>query len=357
MTRQDAIDAHRRAGHPVLAVLPIHYPRELLDSLDILGIELWGPPGPLPGGPSERIQPYVCSLIRNALAFIDDGGIDGVDGILIPNTCDAMMGFASMVADMGQWDRPLFHFHQPRSMDPATANPFQRGEIERLWRALGQAFDRPCKNDRLLEAIEQRESIEAGHRKLRQHRRQLPMGERELMELLRGDGWQTGQEHLQALQAALETLRGEPIHQGPGVTISGIVPEPMSLLDVLEETGAVLVGDDYASTGRRMGNGSDIDAPLETVAMRMRRRPPCPTLVADLPMRMDYLVDLVRRTGSAGLIVHTVRFCEPELFDYPAIKERMNREEIPVLFVDTEVERDMPGPLVTRLEAFVEMIS
>ncbi len=357
MIRQDAIDAHRRAGNPVLAVMPIHYPREILDSLDILGVELWGPPGPLPDGPSERIQPYVCSLIRNALAFIDGGGTDGVDGILIPNTCDAMMGFASMVADMGDWDRPLFHFHQPRSQDPTTANPFLQGEIERLWHALGKAFDRPCKNDALLEAIERREAIEAAHRKLRQHRRQLPMSERELMELLRADGWQTARDHLAALEAALETLAGEPIHQGPGVTVSGIVPEPMTLLDALSEAGAVLVGDDYASTGRRHGGGSKIGAPLETVAERMRRRPPCPTLAADLPIRLDYLVDLVRRTGSAGLIVHTVRFCEPELFDYPAIKERMKHEEIPVLFVDTEVERDMPGPLVTRLEAFVEMIS
>ena len=85
MTRQDALDAHRKLGLPTLAVLPIHYPREILDALDILGIELWGPPGPLPGGASERIQAYVCSLVRNAMAFIDEGGIDGVDGILFPN--------------------------------------------------------------------------------------------------------------------------------------------------------------------------------------------------------------------------------------------------------------------------------
>ncbi len=360
MTRQDALDAQRSRGLPTLAVLPLHVPREILDSLDILGIELWGPPGPLPAPPRERIQPYVCSLVRNAMTFIDTGGLDGVDGVLFPATCDSMTGLASMVGDLVPWDRPRFHLHLPRATDDASAHAFIRREIEDLWHALGQAFDRPRDPERLARAIATREAIEDAHRRLRRHRRQLPMGERELMELLRRDGYRRADEHLDELTAALALRQGEPIHDGPGVAITGIVPEPMALLDTLEEAGAVLVGDDYGSTGRRLPDappGQGPDDPLDRVAWRLSRRPPCSTLSRDTPRRMDHLVDLVRRTGARGLIVHAVRFCEPELFDHPAIKDRMQREEIPALFVDTEVERDAPGPLLTRLEAFVEMLT
>ena len=358
MTRQDALDAQRKRGLPTLAVLPIHYPREVLESLDVLGIELWGPPGPLPGGSSDRIQPYVCSLVRNALAFIDGGGIDGVDGLLIPNTCDSMMGFASLVGDLSEWDGPLFNLHLPRMLDEERAAAFLEGEIERLWHALAEAFDRPADEERLGAAIETRRRIEAAQRELRHVRRELPLSERQLMEVLRGDTWMPADEHLAALQQTL-ARRGEgPTCEGPGVVISGIVPEPMALLDALEETGTVVVAEDYAAVGRRITQLDEAvrGDPLRVAARRLAARPPCSTLNCEQKRRVDQLVRLLRGSGAQGLIVHNVRFCEPELFDVPAIKARMEEEGFPVLFLDTEVERELPGPVLTRIEAFVEML-
>jgi len=358
MTRQDALDAQRKRGLPTLAVLPIHYPREVLESLDVLGIELWGPPGPLAGGSSARIQPYVCSLVRNALAFIDGGGIDGVDGLLIPNTCDSMMGFASLVGDLSTWDGPLFNLHLPRLLDEERSVAFLEGEIERLWHAIGDAFDRPMDEDRLEAAIATRREIEAAQREIRRVRRELPQSERELMELLRGDSWMPAEEHLTQLKDAL-SRRGEgPERDGPGVVISGIVPEPMALLDALEETGAVVVAEDYAAVGRRITQLDEAvrGDPVRLAARRLAARPPCSPLNCEQKRRADQLVRLVRGSGAKGLLVHNVRFCEPELFDVPALKERMEEEGFPALFLDTEVERELDGPVRTRIEAFVEML-
>lgn len=359
MTRQDALDAQREQGLPTLAVMPIHYPREVLESLDVLGIELWGPPGPLPTGPSERIQPYVCSLVRNAQAFIDAGGIDGVDGLLVPNTCDAMMGFASLLVDMTDWDGRLFHLHLPRTPDGEVATTFLRQEVERLWREIAEAYDRPLDEDRLGQAIAVRQEIEAAQRDIRRLRREIPLGERELVELLRGDSFLPADAHLAELHRALD-LRGKgPKRVGPGVVITGIVPEPMALLDALDDAGVVVVAEDYAALGRRI---TQQDAPLDddpllTVARRLASRPPCSTLNVEVKRRADQLVRLIRGSEASGLIVHNVRFCEPELFDIPALQARMEEEGFRVLFLDTEVERELPGPVRTRIEAFVEMLT
>lgn len=347
-------------GLPTLAVLPMHYPREILDALDILGIELWGPPGPLPGGASERIQAYVCSLVRNAMAFIDQGGVDGVDGLLFPNTCDSMMGLASLVPDLVGYGAPVFHLHLPRIPEAHAAEQFLDGEVRRLWTALAETYDREPDLARLAQALETRRAIEIAHRELRAGRCRLPIRERKLMELLREDGHKPAAEHLRDLQRALKQVRKvKEFHSGPGLVLSGIVPEPMALLDAIEDAGAVVVGDDYGSTGRRLPlRDRDDDAdPLTQVARRLAARPPCSTTSADSHARMDYLAGLVRRNGAAGLIVHSVRFCEPELFDLPAIRDRMQRDGVPVLFLDTEVEHDLPGALQTRIEAFVEMLS
>jgi len=357
MNRQESLDHQRRQGLPTLAVLPIHYPREVLDALDVLGIELWGPPGPLSQGTCDNIQPYVCSLVRNAMAFIDGDGIDGVDGVLVPNTCDSMMGLASMIEDFSAWERPVYHFHLPRQQDTTAAHRFLRGEVQRLFETLAEAFGRPADLGRLTEAIAVRRSIEAAQRELRQYRREITMGEHDLMALLRSDSYLPAQQHLKMLQAALEN-RG-PAREGPGVLVTGIVPEPMALLDALEEAGAVVVAEDYAAVGRRITLLDDAveGDPLDVVARRLANRPPCSTLSVDTKQRADQLVRLVRGSGAAGVLMHTVRFCEPELFDVPALEDRMKEEGFPLLVLDTEVERELPAAVRTRIEAFVEMLS
>jgi len=71
---------------------------------------------------------------------------------------------------------------------------------------------------------------------------------------------------------------------------------------------------------------------------------------------MEYLETVYRRSGSAGLIVHVQKFCEPELFDVPAIRRRFARIDAPLLFLEGEFEASLSGRVVTLLEAFVEMV-
>ena len=52
-----------------------------------------------------------------------------------------------------------------------------------------------------------------------------------------------------------------------------------------------------------------------------------------------------------------MKFCEPELFDVPAIRDTFARVGLPTLYLETELETALSGQTVTRLEAFVEMLS
>ena len=44
MRRQYIVEQQAR-GRKALAVLPVHYPKPLLTAMNVLAIELWGPPG------------------------------------------------------------------------------------------------------------------------------------------------------------------------------------------------------------------------------------------------------------------------------------------------------------------------
>jgi benzoyl-CoA reductase/2-hydroxyglutaryl-CoA dehydratase subunit BcrC/BadD/HgdB len=120
-----------------------------------------------------------------------------------------------------------------------------------------------------------------------------------------------------------------------------------------------VAADDYAAVGRRLVREPDapIADPWEALLDRYLAAPPCPTRSADQGARMRHLEALLDRSGSRGVVIHVVKFCEPELFDVPAIRRTFAVRGIPVLYLEGELERQLSGQMVTRLEAFAEMIS
>ncbi|HEY6099655.1 MAG TPA: 2-hydroxyacyl-CoA dehydratase family protein, partial [Anaeromyxobacter sp.] len=125
-----------RQGRRSLAVLPILYPKEILTALDVLAVELWGPPGPPRGDAAGRLQTYVCAVARNALAFVASGGADAAAGLLFPHTCDSLQGLATLVADFGGWRKAVFVFQHARGEDRASARAFAEAELRSLAAAL-----------------------------------------------------------------------------------------------------------------------------------------------------------------------------------------------------------------------------
>ncbi len=112
--RSEVIRRQRESGGRVAAVLPIHYPRALLRAFDILPVEVWGPPHVNASHASAHLQPYVCSIVRNALSFLQAGGLDGVDLVVVPHTCDSLQGLGSILIDFARPAQPVLPLYIPR---------------------------------------------------------------------------------------------------------------------------------------------------------------------------------------------------------------------------------------------------
>ena len=97
--RKAIIERVRGLGRKVVAVLPFHYPRALLRAYRLHPIEVWGPPHVPRDQGSQHFQAYTCDIVVKATAFLLRGGMDPVDAILVPHTCDALQGMASVAAD------------------------------------------------------------------------------------------------------------------------------------------------------------------------------------------------------------------------------------------------------------------
>jgi len=357
--RNEEIRTQReRHGRKAVAVLPIHYPKELLTALDLLSVELWGPPGPPRGDDAGRVQSYVCSVVRNALAFLAGGHAGAVDGVLFPHTCDSIQQLATLATDLGGWKKPAFTFLHPRGADRPSARRFVEAELRRLAGTLEAFSGHALTEERLAAALALHARIDAARAALLDGRARLALDDTRLYALLRRGEWRWPADHLVELEGALATLSGRPVQRGAPVLVTGYVPEPAALLATLNEAGAYLAADDYAAVGRRVVRAPPAPAadPWRTLVDRYFAAPPCPTRGADVAVRMRHLLGLAERGGARGVVVHVLKFCEPELFDVPAIRETFAARGLPVLVLEGELEGQLSGQAVTRLEAFAELL-
>jgi benzoyl-CoA reductase/2-hydroxyglutaryl-CoA dehydratase subunit BcrC/BadD/HgdB len=358
MRNEEIRTQRERHGRKSVAVLPIHYPKELFTALDVLAVELWGPPGPPRGDEAGRIQSYVCSVVRNALAFLAGGHADAVDGVLFPHTCDSIQQLATVATDLGGWKKPAFTFLHPRGADRPSARRFVEAELRRLAGTLEQFTGRQLSDERLAAALALHREVDAARAALLDARARLPLDDTRLYALLRRGEWRWPADHLAELEAARSTLAPEPVQRGVPVLVTGYLPEPAALLATLNDAGVFVAADDYAAVGRRVVRAPPAPCPDPWRALvdRYFAAPPCPTRGADTAARMAHLTALAERSGARGVLVHVIKFCEPELFDVPAIKQTFASRGLPVLVMEGELEVALSGQAVTRLEAFAELL-
>lgn len=82
-----------------------------------------------------------------------------------------------------------------------------------------------------------------------------------------------------------------------------------------------------------------------------------PALLGQIPcMRMDDIAErseLVGERGQQGVVYHTMKFCDYYGFEYGALAEK---DEIPMVKIETDGTSQSEGQLRTRLEAFGETL-
>jgi benzoyl-CoA reductase/2-hydroxyglutaryl-CoA dehydratase subunit BcrC/BadD/HgdB len=360
MTRELYIRRQRAEhGRKAVAVLPIHYPKELLTALDLLAVEVWGPPGAPRSDAAGRIQTYVCAVVRNALAVLASGGADAVDAALFPHTCDSIQQLATLAADFGGWRKPALTFLHPKAFGRPSARRFAAEELRALAAKLEAVAGHPLDPGRLAAAIRLHREIDAHRAALLDGRAALPLDDRELYGLLRRGEWLWPEEHLAELRQARAKLGSGPARTGVPLLVTGYVPEPIATLEILNGAGAYVAADDYAAVGRRVVREPDVPVadPWAALVERYAAAPPCPTRTADQGERMRHLEALLERSGARGVVLHVVKFCEPELFDAPVVRRTFAARGVPVLVLEGELERQLSAQTVTRIEAFAEMLS
>lgn len=357
--RTEIIRAHQARGGRIAAVLPIHYPRALLRAFDILPIEVWGPPRVEPTLGAAHLQPYVCSIVRNALSFLLTGGLQVADVIVVPHTCDSLQGFASLLIDFIKPTHPVLPIYLPRGKRESDLQ-FLTNEFRSLYQQLATITQRCPSDDDLLVCLEREERADDLLAELHRRRSELRITQLELYRLIRSREYLPAETFIEIAGAILVVAQeghapGVPPQKIP-IILSGIVPEPLAIFDALTEMNAHVVADDFAACGRRLyARGTSAD-PFVRMAERILNAPPDSTRGSAITERLAHLTSLAQSTGAKGIVFYDVKFCEPELFYLPTLREGLQQATIPSVIIEFDLNDGLSQQTRTRLEAFIEML-
>jgi benzoyl-CoA reductase/2-hydroxyglutaryl-CoA dehydratase subunit BcrC/BadD/HgdB len=359
-TRTETIARARQQGQRVAGVLPIHYPRALLRAHGVQPVEIWAPPNQDPTAGNALFQAYACAVARHGAALLLDGPGRDVDLILVPHTCDALQGLGSVLIDFVKPRQPVLTLYHPRGRRPSD-RAFLVDELRRLGSQLGQITGRAPSHADLHAAIDAEDQADARLARLCLHREASPLSDREFYTLVRSREYLPAETFASVVDASLET--GSAARVTPGgdrppvrLMLGGIVPEPMSLFDAINRMGACIVADDLACGSRRLYQRAADDDPYVRLAASLMSGPPDPTLGAPIADRAEFITRRLRESGARGLLVYDVKFCEPELFDLPQLRDHLSAAGLPMLHVEFDSGPTIAQQTLNRIEAFVEML-
>lgn len=354
-TAKERALAYRAKGAKIIGYLCSYCPEEILHAAGVLPFRILG--GGAPTADVDSYLPtYVCSFMRSALDRAVKGDYDFLDGLLGVHTCDTVCGTFFVWRKNVSMD--FFHFIRIPHVIGEEGEKFLYNELLKLKKSLEEFLGKKISEGELVNSI----------RVYNKNRQLLKEVAR-----LRGRGALEGslafkvmlegfalpkEEHNKILEQLLADVGISKVNvQRKRVHVSGSVISDFAMFKLIEECGAIIVSDDLCTGSRYYFNEVPEDSePLRALARRYVGRVPCCCMHPAEP-RFEYTIQAIKENEAEAVIVLVEKFCDPYLFDYPYLKQMLEKMGIPHVFI--EVQQGLPGKaqIQTRLQAFLESLS
>lgn len=356
-----ARDLKRNTGRKVVGYFCSYVPEEIIFASGALPFRMFGSTGPAPLADSH-LQSYCCSVVRTALEGGLSGGFGFLDAVVFPHTCDSLQRLSDLwrinVPGMSHLDLVL-----PVKLDTESSRQYLDSILRKFRRELEVKLESEISGGSLDEAISLFIAIRGELKKLHLLKSANPrvMSGGDLQTVVKASLVMERTrflELLRELNKEKENRAGGAFH-GKRLVVSGGPCLSPVIHRVIEEAGGAVVWDDLC-TGSRIFEGiaENTGDPLAAIAARLYTRPTCPAKHSGLRGRGEHLLKIAEEHRADGAVFFLLKFCDPHAFDFPYLKETLERARVPVLLVDAEDFQACGDSerLRTRLETFIQML-
>ncbi len=348
----------------IISCFAMNIPEEIIHAAGLLPVIAWRSNESVSIGHSH-VASFNCGLTRS---FIDDvlkEKLNFLDGVVINRMCLQAQGIPFILEQNTKWAN-IIYMSLPALYGSDCIRDFFKSELDRLIIAMEKCSGNKITTGKIVNSIE----IYNHNRKLLSdiyeiRRKNIGIiSAREMLSIVHSSMIMPKEENNKLLLEVIEELNlkvAEGNHKsGIPVVIYGSLcqtPHP-ELLDLIENTGMVVVDDDIFIGSRYFVNSLDIsDDPIESMANRyLSHIPPCPTKGDYKSNWSTYISDIMNKNKAKAVITLMIRYCPPHMCAYPDDQINFEKKGIPEIMLEVEHEIISLEQVRTRLQSFVETI-
>ena len=335
-----------------------YVPEELIYAAGLLPVRVLGS-----HEPQDVTEPHIfgmfCPFCRDVLAQGLKGRYDYLSGIVLAQSClhlrQAFTSWRNHVPADYQ-----FYLYMPNKLQTEHARAYHSGELAKFRKSLERWTGRTITDEKLRGAVD----LCNENRRLMHEVYDLRKGPNpaltglEAMVMVASSFFVDKQEHNAELKRVLPQLQSRQLDRETGgrLMIVGSENDDTEFVRMVESVGSTVVVDDHCTGSRYFWNLTPSTGDvLQDVADRYIDRPPCPTKDWEERRRFPHILNLVREFNVDGAILIQQKFCDPHECDMVPLKEFLNGNGCPTLFLEFDVTVPV-GQMRIRVEAFLEML-
>lgn len=306
----------------------------------------------------KHVQGFACSYSRSVVELYEQGELDFLDGLIVPYACDTTRCLDLILKYSG---RIKFHdcLRLPKRVSADGVMKYYRAELMRLGENLGLLTGQAVTPERLSSAIKDYNRVRGLLTKLRAGLREGRAGVSadEYISAVRAAMTLSPPESEPLLNEAVQSLGAAGGAKGVKVVLAGKNAMPVGLISAIETAGLSIIEDHLVTGGRWVAaTALETGDPWDALARRQLHRLPFAGIWDNRPSRAAYLIERVKALKADAAVFLIQKFCEPAELDFPAIREALQTENIPVLLIESDYSSGSLEPLKTRIQAFAEMV-
>lgn len=352
-------DWKKRTGRKAFGMMPPFPPEELTYASGALPVGTWGAPL-TPTDAYQYFPTFYCSLLTTVLQMGIQGSYQDLDAFVCGTGCD---GLQDMMEDwkLAVPNIPVIDYVYPQRRDLEICKQYMIDEM-RIAAGKMTAITGQKVTDLSLQAAMH---LYNAHRAAMREFSLLagdhldvvtPVVRRNVFKSAR---FMDKAEHLELMKSFNEQMKTLPVYDFKGIRVvmTGIICDSVELLDMLEAKNIGIVGDDVVAESKQYEtdiiNGIDLYYQL---AQQWCDRKGCCILEDYKKERGPMLVEMARTRKADGVIVCSLKFCEPDAYDYPIIRRVFAEAGLPELHLEIENTFSVTQQMGTRIDAFCEML-
>lgn len=354
---RQVLEFKARTGGKVVGCFPAYTPAELVYAAGMLPVGLWGGDVEISKA-KEYVPAFCCSVLMANLEYGLNGSYKDLDAVIVPALCDTLKCIGQDFKVGVPSIRMIpFTFPQMRKLEAGVS--FLESEYGRVLRALEEVSGAKVTDTAVSEAIE---TFNANRKALRSFV-ELASDHTDIISpavrhaVIKSGFFMEKPKHTALVEELCAALSRQPVsRKGRRVLISGIMADDERMLSMLSDCGLAVAADDLAQETRQFrydvpaGEGS----PMRRLAGWWREFEGCSLAYDPEKKRIDMLLADIEKYGVNGVIICMMKFCDPEEYDYPLIKEALEAKGVPCLYM--EIDRKAEAQAQTRIQAFAEIL-